>query len=206
MDKFLETLLYLQGPIPYVVAFALLVACGIGLPLPEDITLFTMGLLSYYGLVDLKVSIVVCLAGVLIGDCLIYWFGRHYGVRLLKKRFFAKLIHEERMERVKALFHRWGAKVIFLTRFMPGLRAPTYFTAGSLHLPFGVFIFYDGLAALLSVPLLTAVVYYFGDHVDYVIQVVRKVQNGVALVILGLVLILIAKHFIFSKPWKKKDA
>ena len=39
-----------------------------------------------------------------------------------------------------------------LARFMPGLRAPIYFTAGTVGVKFHTFLFYDGLAALVSVP------------------------------------------------------
>lgn len=199
MDTLLETLIYAQGPLSYGIAFGVLLLCGLGLPIPEDITLFTMGLLSYYGLADLKLSIIVCLAGVLIGDCLIYYFGKRFGVRLLKKKFFMKMLPPERMERVRSLFHRLGNKVIFAARFMPGLRAPAYFSAGTLNLPFKVFLFYDGLAAILSVPLLTGAAYYFGDQVDYVIQVARRVQHGIAFLILGIILVFVLKHFLFKK-------
>jgi membrane protein DedA with SNARE-associated domain len=201
-NALLEYLLYSQGSVPYLLAFLMLVACGIGLPIPEDIILFTMGLLAYYGLVDVKTSIFVCLLGVLIGDSIIYFIGRKFGVKLARKGIFAKLLHPERMDRVKKMFHRWGNKVILAARFMPGLRAPTYFSAGTLHLPFRVFIFYDGLAALVSVPLLVGVVYYFGDHVDHVIKVARRVQGGIALLIGTLIALFVLKHFVLKKREK----
>lgn len=195
MEALLEFLIYLQGPVTYLVAFGVLLACGLGLPIPEDITLFTMGILSYYGLADLKTSIAICLCGVLLGDSVTYFIGRKYGVRLIKRGFFAKIFPPDRMEKTRHLFHKYGNKVILAARFMPGLRAPTYFSAGTLHLPFRVFIFYDGIASLISVPLLIGVIYYFGDHVDRVIQIARKVQNGIAFLITGIVLLLILKHY-----------
>src|SRR5581483_2662325 len=127
MDSLLEFLLYMQGSATYAAALGVLLACGLGLPIPEDITLFTMGLLSYYGLTDLKTSILVCLIGVVAGDVTIYWVGRHYGMRLVKRGIFSKILPADRLEKVKGLFHKFGNKVIFAARFMPGLRAPTYF-------------------------------------------------------------------------------
>ncbi|MGE4232489.1 MAG: DedA family protein [Bacteriovoracia bacterium] len=205
MENLVEFLIYLQGPISYIVAFGVLLACGLGFPIPEDITLFAMGLLSYYGLADLKLSIVVCLLGVLIGDITIFYFGKRYGNRILKRPFFARMLPPERIARVKELFHRVGNKLIFAARFMPGLRAPAYFSAGTLHLPFRVFIFYDGLAAILSVPLLTGAAYFFGDHIDNVIQVARKVQHGIFGLILAIILIFVLKSFIFNRK-KKSNA
>lgn len=48
--------------------FSVLCACGIGGPIPQDITLFIGGLLSYYGKANGYLMIVVSLTGVRIGD------------------------------------------------------------------------------------------------------------------------------------------
>ena len=199
MDNIIEFLLYTQGPVPYAVAFGVLLLCGLGLPIPEDITLFAMGILSYYGLIDLYTSIVVCLIGVLFGDSVIFFIGQQFGAKLTKKGLVAKILPPQRIEKARKLFHKRGNSLIFIARFMPGLRAPTYFSAGTLHVPFRVFFFYDGIAALISVPLLIGVVYYFGDKVDYAIQLARRVQNGIVLMVLAVVLLLIAKHFITKR-------
>jgi membrane protein DedA with SNARE-associated domain len=62
-------------------------------------------------------------------------------------------------------------------------------------MPFRVFIFYDGMAALLSVPLLCGAIYYFGNHVDRVIKIARSVQNGIVFLIIGVVALLVIKHY-----------
>ena len=198
-ERVFEFLLYTPDAVPYIAAFAMLFVCGIGVPIPEDLTLFVMGYLSYNRLANFWVSVGVCLVGVLVGDSLIYWLGRHYGTRLARRGIFAKLLHPERMDRTRKLFHKWGNKVIFAARFMPGLRAPTYFSAGTLHMPFRVFFFYDCLAALLSVPALIGVTYHFGDHIEAGIKFARKVQNGIAFAILAIVLLFVAKHYIMKK-------
>ncbi|MBI3555325.1 MAG: DedA family protein [Deltaproteobacteria bacterium] len=197
-DGLFEFLLYKPAGFPYFAAFSMLVACGLGLPIPEDITLFTMGYVAYAGIASFKGSVAVCLVGVLLGDTIIYWIGRKFGVRLAKRGIFARMLPPERMDRTREMFHRMGNKVIFAARFMPGLRAPTYFSAGTLHLPFRVFIFYDGLAALLSVPLLIGVTYFFGEQIDSAVAMARRVQNGIAFLILAIVLLLVAKHYIFK--------
>ncbi|MBI3544898.1 MAG: DedA family protein, partial [Deltaproteobacteria bacterium] len=169
---------------------------------PEDLTLFTMGYVAYSGIASFRASCAVCLFGVLFGDSMIYWIGRRYGTRLLKKGIFAKIFPPDRMAAAKERFHRMGNKVIFAARFMPGLRAPTYFSAGTLHLPFRVFVFYDGLAALLSVPLLIGTTYFFGEQIDRAIAIARRVQHGIVFGILGLIALLVLKHYLFSKRRK----
>lgn len=176
--------------------------CGFGLPIPEDLTLFAMGLLSYYGIVDLKISIAVCFAGVMIGDAAVFWIGSHYGKRLLKKGIFAKLFHAERMDATKGLFSKWGNKAIFAARFMPGFRAAMFFSAGTFHVPFKIFFFYDGLAALLSVPLFVGGMYYFGDQVDRFFQIARKFEHGMAFVVVFIAVLLVVKHMVSKRREK----
>lgn len=198
-ERLFEFLLYKPAEFPYIAAFLMLLACGLGLPMPEDVTLFLMGFAAYRGIADFKVSVVVCMFGVLLGDSIIYFVGRRYGMRLTKKGFLAKMLPPDRMGRTKEMFHRLGNKVIFAARFMPGLRAPTYFSAGTLHLPYRIFIFYDGLASILSVPLLIGATYYFGEHIENAIGIARRVQNGIVLLIVGIIGVFVVKHFIGKK-------
>ncbi|MBU6152947.1 MAG: hypothetical protein KGP28_01475, partial [Bdellovibrionales bacterium] len=45
------------GPIPYLAIFLILLACGLGVPIPEDITLIAGGILTYYGVCDVWLMI-----------------------------------------------------------------------------------------------------------------------------------------------------
>jgi membrane protein DedA with SNARE-associated domain len=196
MDNFLFAFFVnSSGWAPYLIAFGVLLACGMGFPIPEDITLFAMGYLAYLELTDLKVSAIVCLFGVLAGDCCVYGMGRRYGESLINHPHLAKLLHAERMWHARGLFHRWGTRVIFAARFMPGLRAPVFFSAGALKLPFRVFLFFDGLAAVISVPLLLGTTWYFGDEIGQAITVAERVQFGVVFLILAVVAWLVLRHF-----------
>ena len=59
MDRLVDFLLSFYGPTPYFLVLGILLLCGLGLPIPEDITLFPAGLLSYYGVTDVWGVIVV---------------------------------------------------------------------------------------------------------------------------------------------------
>lgn len=190
MDHLVEILLNFSGPTPYLLVFLVLFVCGMGLPMPEDITLFAAGVICYYGSAHVWIMIAVCLAGVLIGDSLMYFLGYKYGNRILRLKYFQKIFTPERLERVKKRIRKDGNKVIFAARFMPGLRSPIFFTTGLLHLPFRTFIFYDGTAALISVPTIVYVVYTFGDQVDQVVRIIKDIQFGViglVVVVLGII-------------------
>ena len=178
---------------PYVIVFVILLACGFGLPMPEDVVLFAAGLLCYYQVADVKVMLVICFAGVLIGDCSVYTIGALYGRKVRKLNFVKQMLPPQRLRVVRHKLHQQGNKVIFAARFMPGLRTPIFFSAGTLHLPFRVFIFFDGMAALISVPVIVYAVYYFGSQVDRVIRIVKRAQFGVVFTIVSIVVIVALK-------------
>jgi membrane protein DedA with SNARE-associated domain len=182
-----------SGPAPYLIVFFILVACGFGLPMPEDVILFAAGLMAYYGGADVYVMIAVAFAGVMMGDSCVFFIGARYGRKVRKFGLVKRMLPPKRMKMVRRKLHEQGNKVIFAARFMPGLRTPIFFSAGTLHLPFRVFFFYDGLAAMISVPSIVYAIYFFGDHVDRVIKVIKRLQFGVIGTILVLVAIVVIK-------------
>lgn len=203
MDSLVDFLLGFYGPTPYMIIFGILVACGLGLPIPEDITLFAAGLMAYYGVSDVWLMMAVCFCGVMIGDFLIFFLGSKYGRRLTKKWFFHRLLPDDRLEMVRKKFNERGERLLFAARFMPGLRAPIYFSAGTLHVPAKVFLLYDGMAALISVPLIVGAVYYFGDQLDHVVQVIQKVEHGIVFVVAALILAMAAKWYIGHRKLRR---
>jgi len=205
MDKIIDLLLSFSGPTPYFVIFGILLVCGLGVPIPEDITLFAGGLSAYYGLTGLVMTIIVAYTGVIIGDSIIFLLGSHYGEKLTKKWFFHKLLPDDRLEKVKLEFHKRGNRLIFAARFMPGLRAPIFFSAGTLHLPYRVFLFYDGLAALLSVPLIIGAVYFFGDELDKVVRTIQKIEHSIVFIIFAVLFAILAKWYISHRKLNRSQ-
>ncbi len=204
MDRLVDFLLSFYGPTPYLVVLAILLACGFGLPLPEDITLFAAGLLTYYGVTKIGPMIAICLLGVLLGDTIVFWLGYHYGRKLTKRWFFHKILPDERLNYVSKQLNTKGTRLIFAARFMPGLRSPFFFSAGALHVPFRVFLFYDGLAALISVPTIIGAVYYFGDELDRVVRVIQRVEHGLAFGAFGLLFVMVGKWYLGHRKLKRK--
>jgi membrane protein DedA with SNARE-associated domain len=149
-----ETLLkYFQdSPLSLWGPFIVLIFCGLGLPVPEDIVLVAAGALGEMdGRSWIEVSILMY-AGVMIGDSTIFLAGRYLGGKLRVTRWFQRYFSEAKQAKVEALFDRYHSMVLFFGRFLPGLRGPIFFTAGSLKVRYWKFFFFDGLAALVSVP------------------------------------------------------
>jgi len=150
-----DFLFHFYGPAGYVGVFSLLVACGLGVPLPEDIALIGGGILAGIGpprgVGSVWLMMCVGLCGILVGDSIIFKAGKDHGDALLDTRL-GRHIPRDRVAKVRELFAKHGSKFIMVARFLPGVRAVTYFVAGSSKVPYYVFALYDGLAALLSAP------------------------------------------------------
>jgi membrane protein DedA with SNARE-associated domain len=149
-----ETLLkhFQDSPLSVWGPFFMLLLCGLGLPVPEDIVLVAAGALGH---MDGRSWLEVCglmYAGVMAGDSIIFLAGRFLGQRLLAARWFQRYLSTGKQAKVEAQFERFGSMVLFVGRFLPGLRAPIFFTAGSLRVRYWKFLLFDGLAALISVP------------------------------------------------------
>jgi membrane protein DedA with SNARE-associated domain len=61
---------------------------------------------------------------------------------------------------------RRGNLVVVLARYLPGIRAPTYFTAGHARLPYWEFLIFDGAAATISAPFWVCLGFYFGSDIE----------------------------------------
>ena len=76
----------------YFAVFWVLVLCGFGIPIPEDVTLVAGGVISGLGYTNVHIMFAVGMAGVLVGDGLMFLLGRHYGERILRSKIGARLM------------------------------------------------------------------------------------------------------------------
>jgi membrane protein DedA with SNARE-associated domain len=196
----MEWLLSLLTSHVYAKLAGILLLCGLGLPIPEDISLISAGYLAHLGKVELHSIFVVCFAAVLAGDTLAFTIGRKFGTRILASAFGRRYFTPRRQRRVRAYFRTYGSKVVFIARFLPGLRFSIFLSAGMLHVRPYVFIVYDSLAALLSVPFLVYSAWFFGDRIDHVIKWAKRSEYGI-LALVGVVVI-----YVVIKVYRKRRA
>jgi membrane protein DedA with SNARE-associated domain len=199
LEYFQGTPLSLWGP------FILLLLCGLGLPMPEDIVLIAAGML---GVIDghswIKISVFMY-AGVLLGDTMIFFAGQRYGTRLLGTAWFQRIFPPTKQARVEELFAKHGTTGLFIGRFLPGLRAPIFFSAGSLKVSLVKFLLMDGLAALVSVPVFVWLGHWlwvkFADDFAQIEQALKRTHTFTLWGTLVIVVLLVAAVWL----WKRRD-
>lgn len=185
----------------YAAVFIVLVVCGFGVPIPEDITLVTGGVISGLGSTNVHVMFAVGMLGVLVGDGIMFMLGRIYGERILRVKLVAKIMKPKHYAQVRQKFDQYGNYVLFVARFLPGLRSPIFLTAGmSGKVSFWQWLLMDGLAALISVPLWVYLGYYGAKNIDWLMEKVHQFQN-ILFALIGIGALLLGWWW-----WKKRRA
>jgi membrane protein DedA with SNARE-associated domain len=187
-DSAMAFLQSLQGFPAYALLFALLFSCGIGAPINEDILLLAAAALTLKGIMDPVPLMVVAWFGLVLGDALVFHWGHRFGARLLRHRYFARVVPEARLASMQDTMRHYGPAYIFVVRFMPGVRTPLFFAAGSLKMPYRHLFIFDGVAALVELPLLVYGVRYVGGRWEEILALVQRFQGWLVPVFLLLML------------------
>lgn len=154
----------------YLGLFVILLLCGMGLPMPEDIALLAGGFLVHRGVIRYPITLAVALLGVVAGDNSLFFLGRRFGTGLVRYFGLNRPSSKAQIDRIRAFMRRHGHRAIFYARFLAGLRALIYLTAGSFGVTPLRFLAYDLLGAIISVPIVVSIGYLFGGQLEVVIH------------------------------------
>ncbi len=193
--------------------FTVLVLCGFGLPMPEDVVLATGGVLAWLasdvndvtlgamvrdrGLITMMI---VGLAGILCGDAIIFLAGRRFGHRIADFAPLRRIVTPAKLEAVEKQIRRRGNLVVIVARFLPGLRAPTFFTVGHAKMPLWEFVAFDGAAALVSAPLWVGLGFWLGSDLQELARAASRFSHYIMLAV-GLVLLAL-----WGRAWQRRRA
>ncbi|MAX24868.1 MAG: DedA family protein [Phycisphaeraceae bacterium] len=183
----------------YLGVFLILTISGFGVPIPEDVPLIWGGYMCGSGQANIYIMLPVGLISLIGADFIVYMLGRKYGEPIRKLPILRRYLCDKKMAKAQKFFDRHGGKVIFVARFMPGLRTPVYFSAGKLHVPAWKMLLFDGMACLLSAPALMLAGFFFWNHLENVWKWAKQGQIGV---IGGL--LVIAGIYVGIKYWRHK--
>ena len=126
----------------------------------------------------------MCLLGVLSGDVVLYWVGRHWGERVLAWRVVRWVLTPAREDTLVTAYREHAMKTVALARHVAGLRAAAFLTAGIARVPFWKFLVADAGAAAVSVPFVFGLAYFFTDQIFAILADVHRVERWAALAVL----------------------
>jgi membrane protein DedA with SNARE-associated domain len=138
----------LSGTVPLMLLIALATLIS------EDLACIGAGLLATRGIIGFFPAVLAAFAGIVGGDLLLFAAGRYLGRPALDRRPLKWLLTRDAIDNSTRWFETRGPAIILVSRFVPGSRLPTFFSAGMLGRRTGRFFAYFCLAAALWTPAL----------------------------------------------------
>jgi membrane protein DedA with SNARE-associated domain len=186
----------------YPVLFGLLLSCGLGLPLPEDVPLLLAGFFVAKGEMSLVPAAVFAWCGIIGGDCVLYSIGRRFGMGIVHVPVIGSHIRTDQIERLHEQFEKYGVWVVAVGRLFAGVRGAMVLVAGTIRFTFSHFLIADGIAAVFSGGMFLGLGYYAGRKFGDLAQIHEAIEQYSLRVLLGLVVAgLIAVAWMY---WRKR--
>ncbi|MGH7758033.1 MAG: DedA family protein [Candidatus Dormibacteria bacterium] len=175
-----------------------LAAESVGVPLPDEAVLLTVGFLAHEGTVEPAPAIACAAAGAVIGSSASYTLGLRLG-RPAVARIAAKVgVRAQRLEQSEDWMRRRGGVGVFLTRILPVARNVASYAAGIAGIPPRVF--YPAMISGSVVWCVTVVV--VGEVVGAHYRAVLRVGGTAFLIAIGVALL--ALVFWLSWRWVER--
>lgn len=132
-------------------------------PFPSDVVVALGSFIVSQGHRGTQLGVfAVTWCGNVTGAMVVYVLGRRYGAERLERRLAGK--HAQSVDRrLHALFDRFGMPAVFVSRFVPGVRAIVPAYAGALRLPVPQVVAMIAIAAALWYGFITWVAFRVGS-------------------------------------------
>jgi membrane-associated protein len=161
----------------------LLIVAGDGVfpVLPGETAIITGAVLASSGKLNLLLVILAGALGAMIGDSTAYWIGRAGGHRI--RAVLMRMAGKERIEAGERMVRRRGPVLVFVGRFLPGLRLAVNLACGAGGMDYRRFLLFDAMGAVLWSAQAALLGYFAGKAFADQLWVALLIAIGVALVV-----------------------
>lgn len=187
----------------YIALFSVLLICGLGLPLPEDIPMMIAGALAAHGKMELATAMAVGWTAIMGGDLILLHLARKFGRGVTKLPLVGRHINESRLGKVEGLFARHGMWVVAIGRLFAGVRSVVVVTAGIIRYSRARFLLADGVAAAVSSGFFLLLGYWLGNNIPILIKRVEHYRDLV-LVVVGVLVVLLVGWFLWTRRGRNR--
>ncbi len=159
----------------------------------EDAACILAGTAAANGRIGFAAALAACFLGIFVGDMLLFGAGRVAGTRVFENRIVQRFVSPAGKTRACEWLEKNAGTAVFLSRFVTGLRLPTYLAAGALRTDPLRFAFWFLLASAIWTPALVGSVAFA--------QMTLFSQNA----LIGIVALLVIARFGYKfASWKNR--
>ena len=168
----------------------------VGLFLPGDSLLFTVGVVAGAGRLNIVEICAVLAAASIIGDQSGYFLGYRTGPRIFARKD-SRLFKQEYVQRTQQFYARHGGKTLVYAKFVPVVRTFAPFMAGVGRMPYARFLSFNVFGGLDWVVSMTLAGYFLGE-----VPVIRRNFEKAVIGIVVLSVLPLVIHYVQSKRSK----
>ena len=163
----------------------LLVVAGDGVfpVLPGETAIVAAAVLAADGDLSLPLVILAGAVGAVIGDSCAYWIGRAGGGPI--KRFVTRVAGADRLLAAERMVKRQGGPLVFVGRFLPGIRIAINLSCGAGQMTYPRFLFFDVLGGIVWATQAALLGYFAGKAFADQLWVAFVVAFGVTALVGG---------------------
>lgn len=167
----------------YLVLFLVVLGEQLGLPLVGAPVLLAAGALAGTGRLSLALAIGLPVVACLLGDLVWFELGRRRGSSVLAFLCRVALEPDSCVRRTEDVFSRWGARVLLIAKFVPGLNTIAPPLAGVVGIPRARFLRYDAGGAAAWTIVYVGLGYAFSTQLEAVGLALASLGRGAAVVV-----------------------
>jgi len=195
LGEFLSFLLLYK----YTALFLLSFLAAFLLPLPSSSGLAAAGAFAAQGYLDIRLVLLVAFVGNVAGDALGYFIARYYGVEILNKIGFKKLLLSKNYHSLEKYMLNYSYSLIFVSRFLTQVGPAVSIFSGLSKMSYKKFFAVDIIAEICYVLLYGLTGYILGNQWEDNIWFV--VEAGLVVLSFGAIIALI-QYKMFKKHEK----
>lgn len=193
----------LIGQYGYVAIYLLLTLGIVGLPIPDEVLMTYLGYVTSIGKLSYTLTVFSGIAGSITGITISYILGIKLGEPFIRKYGSKFFIKETAVKRTNSLFHRYGAWMLLICYFIPGVRHVAAYLAGITGYGFRKFSLYAYTGAFVWVMAFVTIGKHLGNHWRLIFNFTQKYIHSMLILLLIVIIIAAIWYFFYHK--KKRD-
>jgi membrane protein DedA with SNARE-associated domain len=186
----------------YLLVFLITFLEAVDIPLPASLALVIAGAAAASGTLGAPLVYLLGVAGLLLGDCIIYFLGRYMGWTLLGFLCKVSINPETCILRSAELFYKRGKTTLIIAKFIPGINTMAPPLAGSMRMRFEQFLWLDYVGASLYVLAYGSIGYVFHRFIAAITHGLNAATHAIGIV--AIIAIVVYTGYRFSLFFKNR--